>query len=175
MKVESARRHDPCCYSRTSERSMPALASLNTSNAQRASGLAINLSQIQTFFKLVEEGSVARASLRLALSHSTISAHIKATSDELGQKLFARLQGGLIVSPAGLETYNKLKPLVPYGGLCIGYFHAGRSARPAPLKVVMSSGFPGSLLDIAVNRASRKLFVQNPEQWILPAYAHDED
>jgi DNA-binding transcriptional LysR family regulator len=157
-----------------SERSMPGSASSKTGNSHRASGLAINLGQIQTFFKLVEEGSVARASLRLALSHSTISAHIKATSDELGQKLFSRLHGGLVVTPAGLETYNKLKPLVTCAGFCIGYFHAGLFASPAPLKVAMSSGFPGSLLDIAVSRSGRKLFIQNPQQWILPAYAHDD-
>src|SRR4051812_6358284 len=94
----------------TSERLMPRAASSNAGSSHRASGLAINLSQIQTFLALVEEGSVARASLRLGLSHSTISAHIKATSDELGQKLFNRLHGGLILAAAGLETYNRLMP-----------------------------------------------------------------
>jgi DNA-binding transcriptional LysR family regulator len=154
---------------------MPRGASLKAGSSHRASGPAINLSQIQTFLALVEEGSVTRASARLGLSHSTISAHIKATSDELGQKLFNRLHGGLIVAPAGLETYNKLKPLVTCAGFCLGSFHAGLSAPPAPLKVVMSSGFPGSLLDITICQSGRKLFAQNPQQWILPVYALEDD
>lgn len=153
---------------------MPRGASLKAGSPQRASGLAINLSQIQTFLTIVEEGSVARASLRLGLSHSTISAHIKATSDELGQKLFNRLHGGLILTAAGLETYNKLKPLVTCAGFCLGSFRAGLSTPPVPLKVVMASGFPGSLLDIVVNRLGRRLFAEDPQQWILPAYAPDD-
>jgi DNA-binding transcriptional LysR family regulator len=153
---------------------MPRAAPSKAGSSQRASGLAINLSQIQTFLALVEEGSVARASIRLGLSHSTISAHIKAASDELGQKLFNRLHGGLILTAAGLETYNKLKPLVTCAGFCLGSFHAGLSAPPVPLKVAMASGFPGSLLDIVINRLGRKLFAADPQQWILPAYASDD-
>ena len=105
---------------------MPRAAPSKAGSSQRASGLAINLGQIQTFLALVEEGSVARASIRLGLSHSTISAHIKATSDELGQKLFNRPHGGLILTAAGLETYNKLKPLVTHAGFKAGLFSAIR-------------------------------------------------
>jgi DNA-binding transcriptional LysR family regulator len=77
---------------------------------ERVSGLS--LSQIETFLALVEEGSMARASRRLGVGRSTLSAHIKSLGEEFNQRLFVRVRGGLAITPAGSEAYRLLRPLM---------------------------------------------------------------
>lgn len=59
--------------------------------------------QLKVFLILAEEGSVTRAAERLGRSQPAVSAALKALEDQLGQALFLRRQGGLVLSPAGRD------------------------------------------------------------------------
>lgn len=143
---------------------------LESSDRDRAPRSVISLTQVHTFLALVEEGSVARASVRLGLGHSTVSAHSKLVAEEFGQRQFSRIQGGLVVTAAGLEAYHRLRPFFGSALFCINYFRSGTHQRPIGVSVSMPFGFPGSLLDVAVDRVSKQTASALPEYCILPAY-----
>jgi DNA-binding transcriptional LysR family regulator len=130
----------------------------------------ISLTQIHTFLTLVEEGSVARASRRLGVGHSTVSAHSKLVAEEIGRHQFSRTPGGFTVTAAGLEAYNRFRAFSAHAGFCINYFR-GNCAAPANfVTIALPAGFPGSLLDGAFTAVSAKLAATSPEICLLPAY-----
>ena len=133
----------------------------------------ITLTQIDTFLTLVEEGGVARAADCLGVGRSTVSAHAKVIAEEAGHPYFRRLNGGLVVTEAGLDAYNRFRPLVARAAFCMNYFCSQSAATPAFIPVLLPSGFPGSLLDRAFERASERLAVTRPEVCLVPTYVGD--
>lgn len=138
----------------------------------RTSG--INLSQIETFLALVEEGSVAPALKRLGLGRSSLSAHVKSLSDELAQRLVTRLQGGLAVTPAGREAYRLLRPFMEHAAHCLAFFHSGRETAPARIEVVLPQGYAGAMFDQALVQVARSAMTRVSSHWISPAYGRPE-
>jgi LysR family nitrogen assimilation transcriptional regulator len=130
----------------------------------------ISLTQIHTFLTLVEEGSVARASRRLGVGHSTVSAHSKLVAEEIGRHQFSRTPGGFTVTAAGLDAYNRFRAFVAHASFCINYFRGNCPAPASFVTIAMPAGFPGSLLDAAVKAVSAKLAATSPEICLLPAY-----
>ncbi len=141
------------------------------SDKDRAPRSVINLTQVNTFLTLVEEGSIARASARLGLGHSTVSAHSKLVAEEFGHNQFSRIQGGLVVSQAGLEAYGRLRAVLARAVFCIRYFREARATPPRYVSVRIPTGFPGSALDGAFNRLGRDLALTIPDICLLPHYA----
>ena len=133
----------------------------------------ITLTQIETFLTLVEEGGVARAAERLSVGRSTVSAHAKVIAEEVGHQHFRRFNGGLVVTEAGLDAYNRLRPLVARAAFCIQYFRSRSAATPAFIPILLPSGFPGSLIDRAFERVSEHLAATRPEVCLVPTYAGD--
>ncbi|MET4385429.1 DNA-binding transcriptional LysR family regulator [Bradyrhizobium sp. F1.4.3] len=134
----------------------------------RASG--INLSQIETFLALVEEGSVAPALKRLGLGRSSLSAHVKSLSDELAQRLVIRLQGGLAITPAGREAYRLLRPFMEHAAQCLAYFRGGDEAAPKRIEVVLPQGYAGAMFDQALVQVARSAMKRACPHWISPKY-----
>jgi len=130
----------------------------------------ISLTQIHTFLTLVEEGGVARASKRLNVGHSTVSAHSKLIAEEIGRNQFSRMPGGFTVTAAGLEAYNRFRAFVAHASFCINYFRSSVATPASFVTVAMPSGFPGSMLDVALRKVSAKLALTSPEICLLPAY-----
>jgi LysR family nitrogen assimilation transcriptional regulator len=149
---------------------MPALSAFE--ERERASGLS--LSQIETFLALVEEGSMARASRRLGVGRSTLSAHIKSLGDEFNQRLFVRVQGGLAITPAGSEAYRLLRPLMLRAGQSLAYFRAAATQPPNPVDVVLPRDFSGSLVDQAIELVGKAAIGRSPELWVSPTYGSPE-
>lgn len=135
---------------------------------ERASGLSH--SQIESFLALVEEGSMARTSRRLGLGRSSLSAHIKSLGDELNQRLFIRVQGGLAITPAGSEAYRLLRPLMSRAAHCLSYFRAAENDQPTRINVVLPSGFSGALIDDAIGRVGKAVMRQSPALWVASNY-----
>lgn len=75
-----------------------------------------------------------------------------------------------MVTAAGLEAYNRLRPFLRSALFCINYFRSQSSAAPIRISVAMPSGFPGSLLDVAVDRMGKLSAPAAPELCLLPAY-----
>ena len=140
---------------------------------ERAPGLT--LSQIETFLALVEEGGMSRASRRLGLGRSTLSAHVKALGEEFNQRLFVRVHGGLAITPAGIEAYGQLRPLMVRAGYALAYFRSGAAVPPSPINAILPAGFPGALIDEAVGAVARAVAETSPATWLCPAYGSARD
>ncbi len=61
----------------------------------------MELYQLNSFVAVAEEGTLARAAMRLFSSQPSVSAHIKALEDELGIALFDRSSRGMQITPDG--------------------------------------------------------------------------
>lgn len=67
----------------------------------------MNLTALRTFLMIIETGSLIRASERLHVTQSTVTARLKSLEDELGQELINRQKSGATLTAAGqrLERY----------------------------------------------------------------------
>jgi len=82
----------------------------------------MELSQLRTFREVAEALSFTRASQKLNLTQSAVSHQIKALERELGEPLFIRARGGIVLSEAGrlaleyagriLEEADSLRELI---------------------------------------------------------------
>ncbi|NHN86679.1 LysR family transcriptional regulator [Acetobacter musti] len=95
---------------------------------------ALRLSQLQFFCAIIEEGSVVSAARRMNCVASNITARLKELEQILGQQLFEREKGRLVVTPAGRLFYREaaevvtrarrlsqmFEPDVPAGVLAVG-------------------------------------------------------
>jgi DNA-binding transcriptional LysR family regulator len=126
-----------------------------TSDQDPSSRLVVNSIQIRTFLALVQEGSVTRIAQRFGLSHSTVSAHAKAIGEEFGVPLFRRVRAGIVVTPEGLNVYQRLRPLIELldRSLDIVAGSGAQSSHRKPPTVLLHSGFPGAPLDLAPSLA----------------------
>ncbi len=61
----------------------------------------MNLTVLQTFLAIVETGSLVRASERLNVTQSTITARLKALEEDLGQSLINRQKSGASLTSSG--------------------------------------------------------------------------
>ncbi|MBC9879901.1 LysR family transcriptional regulator [Bradyrhizobium sp. INPA01-394B] len=138
----------------------------------RTSG--INLSQIETFLALVEEGSVVPALKRLGLGRSSLSAHVKSLSDELGQRLVIRLQGGLAVTPVGREAYRLLLPFMEHAAHCLAYFRSREEAVPRRIEVALPQECAGGMFDRAFIGVARSAMRRVSPYWVTPRYGRSE-
>jgi len=63
----------------------------------------MNLAALQTFLAIVETGSLVRASQRLNVTQSTVTARLKGLEAELGQTLLYRQKSGVSLTSAGYK------------------------------------------------------------------------
>ncbi|MBI1386606.1 MAG: LysR family transcriptional regulator [Rhizobiales bacterium] len=63
----------------------------------------MNLSELQTFLAIVETGSLVRASERLRVTQSTVTARLKSLEASLGQTLLHRRKSGIELTHAGFR------------------------------------------------------------------------
>lgn len=63
----------------------------------------MNLAALHTFKAIVETGSLIRASERLNVTQSTVTARLKGLEDDIGQPLFVRRKSGAQLTAAGAK------------------------------------------------------------------------
>lgn len=61
----------------------------------------MNITELKTFLAIVECGSLVRASRRLNVTQSTVTARLKTLEEGLGQSLINRQKSGVTLTPAG--------------------------------------------------------------------------
>lgn len=66
----------------------------------------------RTFLTVIAEGNFIKASERLHLTQSTVSARIRLLEEQLGCRLFVRNKGGTTLTPAGREFQKHASTLV---------------------------------------------------------------
>lgn len=63
----------------------------------------MNLEEVRTFLEVIESGSLVRASRRLNVTQSTVTARMNALEDEIGQTLVHRHKSGAELTAAGFK------------------------------------------------------------------------
>lgn len=63
----------------------------------------MDIDRARTFLEIVHTGSFLRASERLHITQTTVSARIRTLEEALGRKLFVRTRNGAALTPAGRE------------------------------------------------------------------------
>lgn len=63
----------------------------------------MDIERARTFLEIVHTGSFLKASERLHVTQTTVSARIRTLEDELGRKLFIRNRNGAVLTSAGRE------------------------------------------------------------------------
>lgn len=66
----------------------------------------MNITSLRTFLAIVETGSLVRASARLNVTQSTVTARLHALEDALGQTLLNRPKSGVTLTAAGVRLYR---------------------------------------------------------------------
>ncbi|WP_294610885.1 LysR family transcriptional regulator [uncultured Roseovarius sp.] len=95
----------------------------------------MNLTALQTFLAIVDTGNLMRASQKLHVTQSTVTARLKTLEDELGQQLLNRQKSGTTLTPAGTK-------LLRYARVINGLWRQARfeTGLPAGLSSVCTFG-----------------------------------
>ena len=95
----------------------------------------MNITSLQTFLAIVETGNLVRASQRLNVTQSTVTARLQTLEEELGQQLLNRQKSGATLTPAGTK-------LLRYAKVITGLWRQARyeTGLPAGLSSVCTFG-----------------------------------
>src|SRR5690606_7880240 len=77
---------------------------------QFSCSVAMDIELAHTFIEIVSTGSFIRASERLNVAQTTVSARIRNLEQQLGRQLFTRHKGGASLTPAG-EQFLRYAPM----------------------------------------------------------------
>jgi DNA-binding transcriptional LysR family regulator len=95
----------------------------------------MTLTALQTFLAIVDTGSLVKASQRLNVTQSTVTARLKTLEEALGQQLLVRHKSGTTLTPAGTK-------LLRYARIMTGLWRQAQfeTALPAGLASVCTFG-----------------------------------
>lgn len=95
----------------------------------------MNITSLQTFLAIVDTGSLVRASAKMNVTQSTVTARLKTLEDELGQQLLNRQKSGTTLTPAGTK-------LLRYARIMTGLWRQAQyeTGLPAGLESVCTFG-----------------------------------
>ena len=88
------------------------------------------LTQLRTFFVVIEEGSLNRAAGRLRMSQSALTRQMQTLENEVGGPLFERLTTGVRLTDAGHALADSMRPiLASYDAALAGVSRLARGQR----------------------------------------------
>ena len=95
----------------------------------------MNITSLHTFLAIVETGSLVRASQKMNVTQSTVTARLKTLEQELGQVLLNRQKSGTTLTPAGTK-------LLRYARIMTGLWRQAKyeTGLPAGLSSVCTFG-----------------------------------
>ena len=79
----------------------------------------LNITGLQTFVSIVENGSLVRASEQLNVTQSTVTARLRTLEQEVGATLLHRQKSGVTLTASGTK-------LLGYAEIMIGLWHQAR-------------------------------------------------
>ena len=79
----------------------------------------MNIVSLKTFLAIVETGSLVRASEKMNVTQSTVTARLRTLEDEVGQSLLRRNKSGATLTPAGTK-------LLRYAEIMVGLWRQAR-------------------------------------------------
>ena len=106
----------------------------------------LNYHHLYYFRMIAKEGSIARASVRLRLGQSTLSAQLKLLEDSLGQKLFERKNRKLILTEAGKTALAYSNEVFRLGDEMVETLRDHLGTQVVEIQVGLQGGVPEGLL-----------------------------
>ena len=102
----------------------------------------LNYHHLHYFWVVAQEGSVTRASKRLRLAPSTVSAQVMALEEHLGTPLFNRVSRRLELTDAGRTAYRYAEKIFALGRELSESVRVGGPARTLRLSVGIADALP---------------------------------
>ncbi len=118
----------------------------------------MNIVSLQTFIAIVETGSLVRASQRMNVTQSTVTARLKTLEQEIGQILLNRQKSGVTLTPAGTK-------LLSYARIMCGLWRQAKfeTSLPAGLDTVCTFGCDRELWHGTGRQFCYDIFSNHPE------------
>jgi len=118
----------------------------------------MNIVSLQTFLAIVETGSLVRASQKMNVTQSTVTARLKTLEEEIGQVLLNRQKSGTTLTPAGSK-------LLGYARIMTGLWRQAKfeTALPAGLDAVCTFGCDRELWHGPGRRFFYDILSEHPE------------
>lgn len=118
----------------------------------------MNIVSLQTFLAIVETGSLVRASQKMNVTQSTVTARLKTLEDEIGQVLMNRQKSGATLTPAGTK-------LLGYARIMTGLWRQAQfeTALPEGLNSVCTFGCDRELWHGPGRRLFYNILSEHPE------------
>jgi LysR family transcriptional regulator, transcriptional activator of nhaA len=102
----------------------------------------LNYHHLHAFWSVAGAGSVTAAATTLRVSHSTLSAQVKALEAALGRAVFVRRGRGLVLTPFGHEVKAYADDIFRTGTELMDFARGRASGRPQPFDVGVVSALP---------------------------------
>lgn len=118
----------------------------------------MELYQLRSFVAVAEDGTLARAALRLFSSQPSVSAHIKALEDELGIPLFERSSRGMQITPDGEALLEKAYAILRETNALNTLARDLQTSPSGKLVIGVNTG----LEDLAIDRIAEVIYRDNP-------------
>lgn len=115
----------------------------------------LNYHHLYYFRIIAKEGSIARASTRLRLGQSTLSAQLKLLEDSLGHQLFERKNRQLVLTDAGKTALAYANEVFRLGDEMVGTLRDQCTLQVVSLQIGLIGGVPETLLRSLVSHAKR--------------------
>jgi LysR family transcriptional regulator, flagellar master operon regulator len=101
----------------------------------------MNMTGLATFVAIIETGSLVRASQKMNVTQSTVTARLRALEDEVGQTLLNRNKSGTTLTPAGTK-------LLRYARIMTGLWR----------QALFETNLPAGLADVCTFGCDRELW-----------------
>src|SRR5262245_49048841 len=105
----------------------------------------LNYHHLYYFWLIEQSGGLARAAERLGLTHSTLSAQLKALEDFLGGALFERRGRRLVLTPFGAEVASYATDIFRLGAELVDVARGRTSGRQTTLRAGVVGTLPKSI------------------------------
>ena len=102
----------------------------------------LNYHHLYYFWVTAKEGSLSRASTRMKLTRSTLSAQIHSLEGYLGGELFLRSGRALSLTALGLDVLQYADSIFRTGSELVDMVHSKQLSRRAPLRLGVVAGMP---------------------------------
>jgi LysR family transcriptional activator of nhaA len=117
----------------------------------------LNYHHLYYFSVIAQEGGVASAARKLRLSHSTLSAQLRALEDHFGAALFERRGRRLVLTPFGSQASDYAADIFRMGRELNDVARGGSPSRRTVLRVGVVASVPKTLAHHLLSPAMRHL------------------
>lgn len=123
---------------------------------------SLDIRLLRAFAVVAEENNISRAAQRLFISQPPLTRHIRHLEAQLGVTLFQRHSKGLILTDAGREVLEMIRPLLVLQARTLAALSQLSAHSPQPLRLGLTTAFEQGIfaaVDSALSDHTRALHI----------------